>query len=1208
MIEPHTKVWIPYSQDGWHSGEVVATTPAGVKCIADDGEQEFVVPEDQLKLQNPTMLDGVDDMTTLSYLHEPAVLHNLATRCALSTIYTYTGTILIAINPYCKLSIYGREMIDAYCGQAVGKLQPHVYAVAESTYRDMLTNGTNQSILVSGESGAGKTETTKFLLSYFAAMAEKSKASPSSSSPSSPSVASALSPPLITYSPTSGRRSPVPSSPSSPSTLAPPKSPTPGSPLSGREKEQAAQNGEKASIEMQVLESTPILEAFGNAKTLRNDNSSRFGKWSEIQFDNAKGTIVGAKIRTYLLEKSRIVKPPEGERNYHIFYQLLAGTTPDEKKKFFLDKLPNSEEGVSHAFHYLQQSSCHTIPDVDDGEMFRITKRALASLGFNEEDGRCVWSVLAAALHLGNVTFEVGKNDEGKVMESSGYNPVVVVANLLAVDLETLKKVLTTRKMVAGTETYTIPMSPNQCSEARDSLAMLLYSRLFDWLVMRINQSISNPTEGLNFIGVLDIYGFEFFENNSFEQFTINYANEKLQQQFNQQIFKLEQLEYTKEKIDWSYIQFHDNQECVDLIEKKPIGILSLLDEETQFPKATAQTLATKLFNNLLGKSKHFEKPRFSNIQFTVDHYAGKVTYDTTSFLEKNKDFQVPEQLQMLEKSSLAFIKLLLPKQQQASGGAAKGKSSFQFLSVASQFRDSLASLMDSIHHTQPNYIRCIKPNSNKKPLTFDKVLVLQQLRCGGVLEQLRISRAGYPSRLLYANVMRRYKLLAVNQLPPTLWNNPKKCCEILMNTYKIGIEQVQFGLTKLFLRAGVVAQFETMRTQKLNNSAIAVQKHWKRFYYQRHYKQLRIATIYVQNCMRKSIARAILGRLREDYAATKLQCAVRKFAEVKKYRRIRQAAVVLQKAVLAFYAARKFAEMKLESAVTILQTAIRRAAALRWRSRLVYGVVKAQARWRAILAKRVYREMKIEARQLSTVIAEKNKLEKKAEELQWRLSAEAIVKQKLEEDNKKLAEKAAAAKEAAKAQEAEATTMAERLASLEAQVLLLQKQLEREKTEKSETEKKLDTDHGEVERLRKELAQEREEREREKEARERVAKELEEEREETKKLRLKVEELEAEIKARDERPKLSRQMSIVADFIPRKESAPPIPSITLEPLSPNAAISPNMRWQPGDGFTDEQIEAQNRNEPLKTAWAIGANELHNGKNLSQIVTNTRTH
>eukprot|EP00873_Tetraselmis_striata_P040360 jgi/Tetstr1/460624/TSEL_005822.t1 len=559
-------VWVLTAEDTWVCGTVSALHEDGkevtVALEGDAGERRL--PAADAPLQNSGR--PVEDMTKLAYLNEPGVLHNLADRYTLDDIYTYTGTILIAINPFQNLAhMYGPQMMMEYKGVDLGELSPHVYAIADNAFRKMVKEGRSQSILVSGESGAGKTETSKLIMNYLAWMG-------------------------------------------------------------GRAKGGAEEDGEKG-VEQKVLESNPLLEAFGNAKTSRNDNSSRFGKFVEIQFDK-NWRISGAAIRTYLLERSRLVSISDPERNYHIFYQLCEGAGDVLREELFLR--PAAE------FRYLNQSSCFQLDGVDNAKEFKRTRHAMKVVGIASEEQRSVFKVVAAVLHLGNIMFAEGSEPDSSRIDGEGAEfHLQACASLLGVGVEGLRKGLTTRTRQTFDGPIVSPLPVAAATDNRDSLTKTIYSRMFDWLVERVNTAVGQDPAAAAVVGVLDIYGFEQFKQNDFEQFCINLANEKLQQHFNQHVFKMEQIEYEKEEIDWSYIEFVDNQDVLDLIEKKPGGILDTLDEQCRFPTATAADLALKLYQgDMIKGSARFSKPKLSQTAFTIDHYAGNVTYETDNFLE----------------------------------------------------------------------------------------------------------------------------------------------------------------------------------------------------------------------------------------------------------------------------------------------------------------------------------------------------------------------------------------------------------------------------------------------------------------------------------------------------------------------------------------------------------------------------------------------
>ncbi|PNY05906.1 myosin-H heavy chain-like protein [Trifolium pratense] len=500
-----THVWVEDSDVAWIDGEVLEVNGEEVKVLCTSGKTVVVKASDVFHKDTEVPPCGVDDMTKLAYLHEPGVLNNLRSRYDINEIYTYTGSILIAVNPFIKLPhLYDSHMMAQYKGAGFGELSPHPFAVADNAYRLMINEGISQSILVSGESGAGKTESTKLLMRYLAYM---------------------------------GGRATV---------------------------------AEGRTVEQKVLESNPVLEAFGNAKTVRNNNSSRFGKFVEIQFDK-KGRISGAAIRTYLLERSRVCQVSDPERNYHCFYMLCAAP-PEEVKKYKL--------GHPRTFHYLNQSSCYELEGVDESKEYNAIRRAMDVVGISSVEQDAIFQVIAAILHLGNIEFAKGEEfDSSMPKDEKSRFHLQTAAELFMCDAKALEDSLCKRVIVTRDETITRWLDPEAAALSRDSLAKIVYTRLFDWLVDTINNSIGQDPESKSLIGVLDIYGFESFKTNSFEQFCINLTNEKLQQHFNQHVFKMEQEEYKKEEIDWSYIEFVDNQDILDLIEKKPGGIISLLDE-----------------------------------------------------------------------------------------------------------------------------------------------------------------------------------------------------------------------------------------------------------------------------------------------------------------------------------------------------------------------------------------------------------------------------------------------------------------------------------------------------------------------------------------------------------------------------------------------------------------------------------------------------
>ncbi|XP_020080667.1 myosin-6-like [Ananas comosus] len=674
-----SQVWVEDPDVAWIDGEVIEVNGDEIEIKCTSGKSVVAKVSNVYPKDAEASPCGVDDMTRLAYLHEPGVLQNLRSRYDMNEIYTYVGSILIAVNPFRRLPhLYDKHMMEQYKGAALGDLNPHPFAVADAAYRLMMRDRVSQAILVSGESGAGKTESTKMLMRYLAYMGGRAE--------------------------TEGR-----------------------------------------TVEQQVLESNPVLEAFGNAKTVRNNNSSRFGKFVEIQFDES-GRISGAAIRTYLLERSRVCQISDPERNYHCFYMLCAAP-PEDIERFKM--------GDPRMFHYLNQSNCFELDDVDDSKEYLDTRRAMDIVGISPDEQDAIFRVVAAILHLGNVEFSEGEETDSSVLkdEKSQFH-LKTAAELFMCDDKALEDSLCKRVIVTRGESIVKNLNPEAAVLSRDALAKIVYSRLFDWLVNKINCSIGQDPHSKFLIGVLDIYGFESFKTNSFEQFCINLTNEKLQQHFNQHVFKMEQEEYTKEEIDWSYIEFIDNQDILDLIEKKPGGIIALLDETCMLPRSTHETFAQKLYQTFKDHPR-FSKPKFSQSGFTIHHYAGDVTYQTELFLDKNKDYVVNEHQALLNASECHFVSSLFPLLSEDSSKSSK------FSSIGLRFKQQLQTLLETLSATEPHYVRCVKPNNLLKPAIFENSNVIQQLRCGGVLEAIRISCAGYPTRRTFDEFVDRFGVLA---------------------------------------------------------------------------------------------------------------------------------------------------------------------------------------------------------------------------------------------------------------------------------------------------------------------------------------------------------------------------------------------------------------------------------------------------------------
>ncbi|KAL0305152.1 UNVERIFIED_CONTAM: Myosin-6, partial [Sesamum angustifolium] len=738
-------VWVEDPDAAWIDGEVVAVNNEDIKVVV---KSSNVYPKDA---EAPPC--GVDDMTKLAYLHEPGVLDNLKSRYDINEIYTYTGNILIAVNPFQRLPhLYDSHMMAQYKGAAFGELSPHPFAVADAAYRLMMNEGVSQSILVSGESGAGKTESTKLLMQYLAYMGGRSA-------------------------------------------------------------------GEGRTVEQQVLESNPVLEAFGNAKTVRNNNSSRFGKFVEIQFDQ-RGRISGAAVRTYLLERSRVCQVSDPERNYHCFYMLCAA--PPEMGLMILKNI--------------------------------YQRRAMSTVGISSEEQDAIFRVIAAILHLGNIEFVKGKEiDSSMPKDENSWFHLRTAAEMFMCDAKSLEDSLCKRIIVTRDETITKELDPEAATASRDALAKIVYSRLFDWLVEKINNSIGQDPNSRCLIGVLDIYGFESFKTNSFEQFCINLTNEKLQQHFNQHVFKMEQEEYTKEEINWSYIEFIDNQDVLDLIEKKPGGIIALLDEACMFPRSTYETFAQKLYQTFKNHER-FSKPKLARSDFTISHYAGD-------------DYVIAEHQALLNASKCSFVSGLFPVSNEESSKQSK------FSSIGSRFKQQLQALLETLSSTEPHYIRCVKPNNLLKPAIFENYNVLQQLRCGGVMEAIRISCAGYPTKKPFVEFVDRFGILAPEVLDGS--TDEVAVCKRLLE--KVRLEGYQIGKTKVFLRAGQMAELDARRTEVLGRSASIIQRKIRSYMARKSFILLRRSAIFIQSVcrgMRVMAARNELHFRQQTKAAIVIQAA----------------------------------------------------------------------------------------------------------------------------------------------------------------------------------------------------------------------------------------------------------------------------------------------------------------------------------------------
>ncbi|XP_028991727.1 unconventional myosin-Ib isoform X3 [Betta splendens] len=815
---------------------------------------------------------GVGDMVLLEPLSEDSFLENLRKRFDHNEIYTYIGSVVISMNPYRSLPIFTPDKVEEYRNRNFYELSPHIYALADEAYRSLRDQDKDQCILITGESGAGKTEASKLVMSYVAAVCGKGQ--------------------------------------------------------------------EVNKVKEQLLQSNPVLEAFGNAKTVRNDNSSRFGKYMDIEFD-FKGDPLGGVISNYLLEKSRVVKQPRGERNFHVFYQLLSGASDDTLKKLKLHR-------DFSKYNYLSLDSA-VVSGLDDAANFRTVKNAMQIVGFMENEVLSVLELVAAVLKLGNIEFKpesrCNGTDESRVKDK---NDLKEMCELLGIEQSVLERAFSYRTVEAKLEKVSTTLNVAQAYYARDALAKNLYNRLFTWLVTRINESIKAQAKTRHKVmGVLDIYGFEIFEDNSFEQFIINYCNEKLQQIFIELTLREEQEEYIREGIEWTNIEYFNNAIICDLIENNQNGILAMLDEECLRPgTVTDETFLDKL-NTVCAEHQHFESRLSKNSKFLTDHslphncfriqhYAGKVLYRAEGFVDKNNDLLYRDLSQAMYKANHCLIKQLFPEGNPAKVNLKRPPT------AGFQFRASVGTLMRNLQTKNPNYIRCIKPNDKKAPHIFTDSLVRHQVRYLGLMENVRVRRAGYAFRQLYEPCLERYKMLCKQTWPH--WRGPaREGVEVLMGDTQVPAEEFSYGRSKIFIRNPRTLFFlEERRRQCLQDLATLIQKIYRGWKCRTHFLLLKKSQITVAAWYRR-------------------------YAQQKKYQRIRSAATVVQSYTRGWQARKLLRELKYqkrceEAATTIAAywhgtQARRELRRLKEEARRKRAVALIWAYWKGLKVRREYRK-----------------------------------------------------------------------------------------------------------------------------------------------------------------------------------------------------------------------------------------------------------
>lgn len=850
-------------------------------------------------LRQPTNNKEYPDLCNLPDLNEMTLLDNIRNRFQHSHIYTYVGSILIAVNPFKFFPIYNPKYVKMYQNKRLGELPPHIFAIADAAFYTMLRKKKNQCIVISGESGSGKTESTNLLLHHLTALSQK------------------------------------------------------GSHGSG--------------VEQTILGAGPVLEAFGNAKTVHNDNSSRFGKFIQVNYKE-NGMVHGAIVEKYLLEKSRIVSQAKNERNYHVFYYLLAGADGQERDALHLCK---PEE-----YYYLRQSGCYTLEGEDEAHEFARLKQSMEMVGFSSVTQKRIFSVMSAVLLLGNVEFKKkGDQHHDDSVTIKNQEVIQIISGILKVKEKTLVEALTQKRATAGDETVVMNYKMHDAIATRDAMAKCLYGALFDWIVLKVNQALlakrHNSDHQGNSIGVLDIFGFEDFSKNSFEQFCINYANEHLQYYFNQHIFKFEQEEYKKEGIQWKNIEFIDNTGCLELFSKRPDGLFSLLDEECNFPGATNETLLSKFNHHHKGKT-YYQVPNVREEAFAVLHYAGKVKYQIKDFREKNVDQVRPDIVGVLKSSNLSFLRELMGldpvavlrwsiiktlvksvfafiaagRSYRSNGGVKKEvqkqnrKNSFDFnlvagenllkknksfrpkprpptmlrdiktlkaiasrtmcnrftskkqpASVSAQFQWSLSKLMATLQQANPFFIRCIKSNADKLPCTFDDVLVLRQLRYTGMLATVKIRQSGYNYRLTFEEFIQLYKII----LPKGLLSS-KEDVTTFLESMNLNKDNYQIGITKVFLRESEKIFLDESLHSAIMLRVVRIQRWFKTILERRHFVSLRSSTVVIQAIIRMYLAKQRKQKLiRQLRAVVTIQRFVRGWKARRKYFTTINAVILIQ-------------------------------------------------------------------------------------------------------------------------------------------------------------------------------------------------------------------------------------------------------------------------------------------------------------------------
>jgi len=979
---------------------------------------------DDIKLRNRDEDDEIEDLIDLPFLHEPAILHALHKRFEKGQIYTFTGPILIAVNPFQRLPLYTDQILQSYYSAGLmrsqgmadltEKVHPHVYAISDNAYRAMMQAGRrekgappvkqNQAILISGESGAGKTESTKIVMRYLTAVGNQTGSS----------------------------------------------------------------DFEQGSVMDRVLQSNPILEAFGNARTNRNDNSSRFGKYIELLF-NRRGNLVGAAIETYLLEKVRLASQLPGERNFHIFYQLTASRNEAVVEQFGV----NREElalGQPQSYRYINQGGIYTLRGVDDAEELNATQHAMDVLRFSQESQADIVRLTAGLVHLGQISFKATTSHDGDgsalADSAEAQTAMATACRLLGVQQDVLEHALTKRTIETRGDKYTALLTVEQATDACAAVVKAIYLNMFEWIVSKVNESIKSEEDWRSSIGVLDIFGFECFEKNNFEQLCINYTNETLQQHFNRYVFKLEQAEYEREGIEWAFIEFPDNQDCLDLIETRPDGLFAQLDDECIMgQRGNDRNFVNRLYKKYCPDPRHTHARFAANVaqrrdfQFSIRHYAGIVVYESEGFLVKNKDELPPEATAVFVSSSRDLMRdshELYQKNQSAranSGGSTPRKPgrAKRAPTVSFQFKNQLHSLMGKVNGCAPHYIRCIKPNDLNSADIFAKLRTVDQLRYGGVLEAVRVARSGFPVRLPHGDFYMQYRPLlnaeAAQSMPITTSSSPEKAqdqCKQLVNavyeemeeevmafelrcrqsevagndhahrlhrlanakgigsllgntpTFLFDRNEVQLGKNKVFMRKGAYEVLEASRTRRLGAWARRIQSLWRSHVQYCRFQGMRRVAIDMQRFYRGAKARAIVNAIRNKRSAIRIQSFFRMVIHRVAYLRLLYAVEQAQARFRGRKARLAYLKLRYETSAVKIQRTWRARELIRHEAKVRGAVVAIQCRVRRMRAKRLLSELRVEARSVGKLQQNNEELKKEIEELKTKaVKASAVANEK---------------------------------------------------------------------------------------------------------------------------------------------------------------------------------------------------------------------